>query len=181
MIETERLLLRPWRDGDREPFAAMGRDPDVMACFPSLLTREQSDGLVDRVIATIDRDGFGFWAVEVKGGASFAGFCGISRVPFEAPFTPAVETGWRFARAHWGHGYATEAARAALAYGFGTLGLAEIVAFLLPANARSAAVCERLGMRRDPAGDFDHPRFTEDQRSVAGFPQRRHILYRIGR
>lgn len=181
MIETERLVLRQWRDDDREPFAAMGRDPEVMACFPSLLTREQSDALVDRVIDIITRDGFGFWALEVRGGPGFVGFCGISRVTFDAPFVPAVEVGWRLARDHWGKGYASEAARAAVAYGFRTLGLAEIVAFLLPANARSAAVCERIGMRRAPHGDFDHPRFTADQKSVAGFPQARHALYRLGR
>lgn len=181
MIETERLILRQWRDSDREPFAAMVRDPEVMACFPALLDREQSDKLVDRVSAMIERDGFGYWALEVKGGAPFIGYTGIYHVPFEAPFTPAVELGWRLARASWGHGYASEAARAAIAFGFGTLGLTELVSFLIEANTRSAAVCERLGMRRDPSGDFDHPRFTADQKSVAGFPQRRHVLYRLGR
>jgi len=178
VIQTERLVLRPWRDSDREPFAAMGRDPEVMACFPSLLTREQSDALVDRASARIASDGFGFWAVESADG--FVGFCGLQRVPFEAHFTPAVETGWRLARAHWGKGYAIEAARAAVAYGFETLGLTEIVAFLLAANARSASVCERLGMDRNPADDFDHPRIAEGQVSVGGFPQRRHVLYRLG-
>ena len=179
MLETERLILRPWRAGDLEPFAAMGRDPEVMAHFPSLLSREQSVEVMARVAGHIEREGYGFWAVEVRGGPAFAGFCGIAAVPFEAPFTPAVEIGWRFARAAWGHGYATEAARAALAHGFGTLGLREIVAFLVPSNARSEAVCRRLGMTRDPSGDFDHPRIPEGAISVGGFAQRRHILYRI--
>jgi ribosomal-protein-alanine N-acetyltransferase len=179
VIETARLILRPWTNADREPFAAMGRDPDVMACFPSLVTREQSDALVDRAQDHIMREGFGFWAIESRTDG-FVGFCGLQRVPFEAHFTPAVETGWRLARAHWGKGYAIEAARASLAFGFGTLALREIVAFLLPVNARSASVCERLGMHRDPADDFDHPRIAEGALSVAGFPQRRHGLYRIG-
>jgi RimJ/RimL family protein N-acetyltransferase len=178
VITTARLVLRPWRDSDREPFAAMGRDPEVMACFPSLVTREQSDALIERASAHITREGFGFWALESAEG--FVGFAGLQTVPFEAHFTPAVETGWRLARAHWGKGYAIEAARAALAFGFGTLGLREIVAFLLPANTRSASVCERLGMHRNPADDFDHPRIAEGQLAVGGFPQRRHVLYRIG-
>jgi ribosomal-protein-alanine N-acetyltransferase len=181
VITTDRVILRQWRAEDVDAFAAMGRDPEVMACFPALVEREQCEQMMARVRESIDRDGFGLWAIEVRGGAPFIGFCGIQRVPFEAAFTPAVEVGWRLARAHWGHGYVTEAARAALAYGFDTLGLAEIVAFLIPANARSAAVCERLAMTRDPDGDFDHPRVAEGAVSVAGFPQRRHILYRLRR
>ena len=177
-LATERLILRPWRDADLDPFAALNADPEVMAFFPSLVTRDECAQLIARVQAHFAREGFGLWALEVRGGAPFIGFCGIQRVPFEAPFTPAVEVGWRLARAHWGHGYATEAARAALAYGFGALALDEIVAFLVPDNRRSAAVCERLGMVRDPRGDFDHPRIAEGARSVAGFAQRRHALYR---
>src|SRR5579871_2555189 len=105
MIETPRLILRPWRDDDLEPFAAMSVDPEVMAFFPALMTREQSAAMIARLQSTTARDGFGFWAVEVRGGAPFVGFCGIQRVPFDAHFTPAVEIGWRLARPHWGHGY----------------------------------------------------------------------------
>ncbi len=181
MLETARLILRPWRDDDLDAFASIGRDPEVMAFFPALLTREQSAALIAHVASTIARDGFGFWAVEVRGGPAFVGFCGIQRVPFAAHFTPAVEIGWRFARPYWGNGYATEAARAALAFGFGPAGLDEIVAFLVKDNARSAAVCERLGMQHDAAGEFDHPRIPEGAISVGGFPQRRHALYRIQR
>ena len=181
MIATERLILRSWRAEDLEPFAAMGRDPEVMACFPALVERDQCAEMIARVQGNLEREGFGLWALEVRGGAAFIGFCGIQRVPFEAPFTPAIEVGWRLARPHWGKGYASEAARAALAHGFDTRGFHEIVAMLIPANLRSAAVCERLGMRRDPHGDFDHPRVAEGAISVGGFPQRRHVLYRLHR
>lgn len=159
----------------------MSCDPEVMAHFPALFSREQAESSLTRQNAFIAEHGYGFWAVEVVGGARFIGFCGIKDVLFQAPFTPAVEVGWRLARSHWGRGYATEAARASLAHGFHTLGLDEIVAFLLPANQRSAAVCERLGMRRDPSGDFDHPLIPNGTISVGGFAQQRHILYRLAR
>ena len=179
MLRTERLILRDWRDDDLDAFAAMGRDPEVMAHFPTLLARDRSDVLAARIRDGLAREGFGFWAVEVIGGDPFIGFCGLSRPAFDAHFTPCVEVGWRLARASWGHGYATEAARAAIAFGGDTLALPEIVAFLLPANARSARVCERIGMTRDLAGDFDHPLIPDGTISVGGIPQRRHALYRI--
>ena len=179
VIETDRLLLRAWRDSDLAPFAAMGRDPDVMRFFPALVSRQTSDEMVGRVRAHFEREGWGLWAVEIKGGAPFVGFCGIQRVPFDAAFTPAVEVGWRFARDAWGHGYATEGARASLAYAFATLHLSEVVAMVVPDNARSIAVMHRLGMTRDVAADFDHPRFSEELVGVGGFPVRRHQLFRI--
>jgi len=172
---TERLRLRGWRAGDREPFAALNADPVAMEHFPSTMTRAESDGFADRIDATLRERGWGLWAVEVAGGAPFIGFVGLHEARFEAPFTPAVEVGWRLLPAHWGHGYATEAARAALEVGFGEVGLAEIVSFTIPANRRSRAVMERLGMRRDPADDFDHPDIP------AGHPMRRHVLYRLTR
>lgn len=171
-VETERLLLRPWRDSDLAPFAALNADPEVMEFLPSVLTREESDAAAARVRAHFDRHGFGFWAVEVRGGAPFAGFVGLAVPRFEAHFTPCVEIGWRLARAHWGRGYATEAALGALAYGFGELGLHEIVSFTVPANVRSRRVMERIGMVRDPLDDFDHPALSP------GDPLRRHVLYR---
>lgn len=178
-LTTPRLRLRQWRDEDAEPFLAMSNDREVMAHFPQLFTREDVDLVIGRQREFIDQHGYGFWALEADG--AFCGFCGIKDVLFDVPWKPAVEVGWRLARHAWGKGYATEAARAAIAYGFNTLGLAEIVAFLLPMNRRSAAVCERLGMVRDPSRDFEHPLIAEGTISVGGFPQRPHILYALKR
>ena len=171
-IETPRLLLRPWRDDDLPAFAAMNADPRVMEFLGPLKTREESDASVARFSAHLARHGFGFWAVEVTGVADFIGFVGLKVLDFEAHFAPCVEVGWRLAYDHWGKGYATEAARASLDFGFRRLGLEEIVAFTVPANRRSWRVMERLGMTRDPADDFDHPALPE------GHPLRRHVLYR---
>lgn len=136
--ETHRLLLRRWRDADREPFARMNADPEVMEHFPRRLERSESDGMVDRIEAHFGEHGFGLWAVERKEDASFVGFVGLTKVGFEAPFTPAVEIGWRLARAAWGHGYATEAARAVCRIGFEALGLSEIVSFPPPRTCAHA-------------------------------------------
>lgn len=174
-IRTERLLLRRWRDSDREPFAALNADPDVMALLPALLSREESDSLARWVERHFEEHGFGFWAVEVVDGPPFIGLVGLAHVKFEAPFTPAVEIGWRLAREQWDRGYATEAATAALGYGFECLGLDEIVAFTVPHNTRSRRVMERIGMAHDPSDDFDHPRLPE------GHPLQRHVLYRARR
>lgn len=173
MIRTERLLLRRWRPEDRQSFAALNADPRVMRYLPGLLSREESDALTARIEAHFDEHGFGLWAVEVTGVAPFAGFVGLSVPRFEAPFMPAVEIGWRLAAGHWQRGYATEAARAALRFGFDEIGLEEIVSFTVPANRPSRGVMERIGMARDPAGDFDHPSLPP------GHPLRRHVLYRI--
>jgi ribosomal-protein-alanine N-acetyltransferase len=172
---TERLRLRRWRPSDRDPFAALNADPEVMEHFPAPLPRAESDALIDAIEAGFEARGFGLWAVEARASGALLGFTGLSVPSFDAPFTPAVEIGWRLAREAWGRGYATEAARAAAALGFDALGLAEIVSFTAVANARSRAVMERLGMTRDPADDFDHPRVA------AGDPLRRHVLYRLRR
>jgi RimJ/RimL family protein N-acetyltransferase len=172
-------VLRPWRDDDVDALTAMSRDPEVMACFPALASRDDCAAVIARQQAHFARHGFGLWVIEPKDAPGFAGFTGIQHVPFDAPFTPAIELGWRLARAHWGKGYATEAARAAVALAFETLQLAGLVAFMIPANARSAAVATKLGMSRDPAGDFDHPRIASGARSVAGHPMQRHVLYRL--
>ncbi|MDQ6909296.1 MAG: GNAT family N-acetyltransferase [Actinomycetota bacterium] len=172
-LQTARLLLRPWRGEDRAEFAALNADAEVMAHFPAPLDRRQSDALVDYIEATFAASGFGLWAVEVPGGVPFIGFVGLNPVPFEACFTPAVEVGWRLARRYWGRGYATEAAKAAVEYGFGEAGLEEIVSFATRENRRSRAVMERLGMTHDPADDFDHPNLAADD------PFRPHVLYRI--
>ena len=174
-LTTDRLILRPWRDADLAPFAALNADPVVMEHFPAPLPREESDALAARIRGRIDAEGFGLWAVEVRGGAPFVGFVGLSIPGFAAHFTPCVEVGWRLAREHWGKGYAGEAAAAALADGFERLSLAQIVSFTVPANVRSRAVMERLGMTRDPTDDFDHPVLPEGHRL------RRHVLYRLTR
>jgi RimJ/RimL family protein N-acetyltransferase len=172
-LRTERLLLRQWRDEDLEPFAALNADPETMRYFPEPPSREESNQLAERARRQIDEEGWGQWAVEVVGGASFIGFVGLSRPSFEEQFTPAVEVGWRLAREHWGHGYATEAGRAALGYGFDELDLVEIVSFTSELNEPSWRVMERLGMSHDPAGDFEHPRVP------VGHPLRPHVLYRL--
>jgi RimJ/RimL family protein N-acetyltransferase len=172
-IDTERLLLRPWRDSDREPWAAMNADPRVREFFPGLLDREQSDASQDRLNTHIAEHGFGFWALEERASGAFIGFTGLLHTTFPAPFTPCVEVGWRLAHQAWGKGYATEAALASLDHGFGRLGLSSIVSFAVAANIRSRRVMERIGMRHDPDGDFDHPSIP------AGDPLRRHVLYRI--
>lgn len=171
-LRTRRLLLRPWRDADREPFAAMNADPAVMEHFPAVITRAESDAFVDRIMPPFVERGFGLWAVEVVGGPAFVGFLGLNPVTFEAPFAPAVEVGWRLARSAWGNGYATEGAVAALRFGFGPVGLAEVVSFTTTGNLRSRAVMERIGMTRDPTEDFDHPRVP------VGSHIRPHVLYR---
>jgi RimJ/RimL family protein N-acetyltransferase len=175
ILATDRLRLRQWRDEDLAPFAALNADPRVREFFPNMLDRAESDAFAAQFRESIEREGFGFWAVERTEDGAFLGFVGLNRPGFAAPFMPAVEIGWRLARAHWGKGYATEAARAALAHGFGPLGLPEIVAFTVPTNRRSRRVMERLGMAHDPAGDFDHPSVPE------GHALRRHVLYRLGR
>jgi RimJ/RimL family protein N-acetyltransferase len=175
VLRTERLVLRNWRDADLEPFAQMNSDPRVMEYLPALLTREESDVLAGRIRAHLDERRFGLWAAEVPGVADFAGFVGLSVPAFAAHFTPCVEVGWRLAAEFWGRGYATEGARAAIDFGFDTLGLDEIVSFTVPANLRSRRVMERLGMRRAPRDDFDHPQLP------LGHPLRRHVLYRLAR
>jgi RimJ/RimL family protein N-acetyltransferase len=174
-LTTDRLLLRPWTDADREPFAAMNSDPAVMEHFPALMTREESDAFVDRIGAQLAEWGFGLWALEVRDTGRFIGFTGLSRPSFEAHFTPAVEIGWRLSKDAWGNGYATEAARAALAYGFGPAGLDEIVSFTATTNLPSQRVMQRIGMTHDESDDFDHPRVP------AGHRLQRHVLYRITR
>lgn len=169
---TPRTVLRQWRDDDREPFAELNADPEVMEHFPKVLTRAESDGLVDRIIAGMAERGWGLWAVELTATGAFAGFVGLNPVTFDAPFTPAVEIGWRLARSYWGQGIATEAARAALGCAFGTLGLDEVVSFTSTTNLRSQRVMQKLGMNHDPADDFDHPGLP------LGHHLRRHVLYR---
>jgi RimJ/RimL family protein N-acetyltransferase len=172
-ITTERLLLREWREPDREAFAQMNADPRVSEFLLGPITRADSDEMVDRIHSCWSRRGFGLWAVERRDSGSFIGFVGLWPATFDAHFTPAVEVGWRLAAEHWGRGFATEGGRAALRYGFDDLGLDEIVSFTAETNTRSRRVMERLGMRHDGDGDFDHPAMPADH------PARPHVLYRL--
>ncbi len=220
-LNTERLILRQWRDSDLTAFAQLNDDPVVMEFMPRRLNRDESDAFAARVRLDIESRGWGLWAVEVKGGTQpqdaaraegsaqaeravtmngpattrrdtapagattastretpgggvpFIGYVGLSVPAFDAHFTPCVEIGWRLAKEHWGHGYASEAAAASLRFAFEQLKLKQIVSFTVPLNRRSIRVMERIGMARDRAGDFEHPRLSP------GHPLRRHVLYRI--
>ena len=172
-LSSDRICLRQWRDEDREAFAAMNADAQVMEFFRGRLTRVESDAMVDAIQVHFSEFGFGLWAIEVPGVAPFIGFAGLAVPRFRAHFTPCVEIGWRLAFEHWGHGYATEAARLALAHGFEAVALPEIISYTSVANHRSRAVMERLGMRQVPADDFDYPMLP------AGHRLRPHVLYRL--
>ena len=174
-IQTDRLILRAFTGADRQPFAAINADPEVMTYMSRALDRRASDLFLARIQDHWDADGFGLWAIERRDDGAFLGFAGLSAPTFEAPFTPAVEVGWRLARPAWGHGYATEAGAAALDHGFEVLHLAEIVSFTAVGNDRSRRVMERLGMTHDPADDFDYPLVPPDHLV------RRQALYRLTR
>ena len=173
-FETPRLRLRPWRESDREPLAALSADPVVMEFFPALITRETSDASIDAWQLQFAECGWSNWAVEAKEAKTFVGFVGLTVPRRVLPFSPCVEIGWRLARVHWGKGFATEAARGALRVGFEHLGLPEIVSFTTVLNLRSRAVMERIGMH-NAHEDFEHPGVPE------GNPQRLHCLYRMNR
>lgn len=174
-LRTERLILRKWRDEDLDPFAVLNSDPEVMQFMPKLLSRNECAARIQGIRDHFREHGFGLWAVEVRGVIPFVGFVGLSIPRFEAPFAPCVEIGWRLAREAWGQGFATEAARAAVTFGFHEVGLPEILSYTVPDNVRSRRVMERIGMTHDPAGDFDHPLLAE------GHPLRKHVLYRLPR
>lgn len=169
-ISTQRLIMRGWRESDLAPWAAMNADPEVRRYLGPLLSFEQAAAWVLNFQDDLDRHGFGFWAVEVRASGEFIGFTGLGSVDEAMPFT-GVELGWRLARPAWGHGYATEAARAALGYGFDAMGLPEIIAITMAANLRSQAVMRRIGMTSDPAENFDDPDVDEG-------PLRRHVVFR---
>jgi RimJ/RimL family protein N-acetyltransferase len=171
---TSRLRLRQWTDPDRAPFAALNADPLVMRHFPALLSRDQSDALMESFSQRLRADGYGLWALELRATGEFIGFAGLTAPRWKAAFTPCTEVGWRLARTAWGQGYATEAGNAALETAFGPASLPEVVSFTTPGNVRSIRVMERLGMKRDPSEDFDHPLVTDG-------PLRRHVLYRLSR
>lgn len=175
IIITNRLRLRQWEETDLEPFADLNSDPRVREYFPYVLSRQESNQEVFEFSRHIDNFGWGFWAVSLIQTDEFIGFIGLEEVYFKRPFSPAIEIGWRLAYTHWGKGYATEGAKAALQYGFVTLNLQTIVAYTAVQNKRSRHVMEKIGMSHDPHYDFDHPDFPNDHK------HKRHVLYRIGK
>ncbi len=168
-------MLRRWRPDDREPFARLNADPELVRFLPGPLDRPASDALIERIEEHFERHGFRLWAVQRADEGDLVGFTGLVLQDFPAAFTPAVEVGWRLARSAWGHGYATEAAWAALAHGFDVVGLDEVVSMTTVGNTRSRAVMKRLAMYTDPADDFAHLKLAH------GNPLRPHVLYRITR
>ena len=175
-LVTDRLVLRGWREDDKPAYAALNGDPEVMRHFPSTLTAEQSDEMVDRMAKRWEDHGHGLWAVEVRDTGAFIGFVGLAAPSWTMPFTPCIEVGWRLSRDAWGHGYAPEGAIAALRWGFEQLDPPgdEFVSFTTTLNAKSRRVMEKVGLTHDPADDFDHPMLPD-------WHERRHVLYRIGR
>ena len=170
MIETARLRIRPWRERDRAPFAEMGQDAEVMRYLGPPLSREASDAAIDRMVAAQAANGFCFWALEQKADGAFIGFCGLLPVTFDAVPAGSLEAGWRLRRASWGQGFASEAARASLGWGFAH-GIARIIAFTTVTNLPSQRVMQRTGMVRRADLDFDHPRLA------AYDPLRPHVVY----
>lgn len=174
-LRTKRLLLREWRDEDTDPFASLSADPVAMELLLGPYDRAASERWMEATRDHWRQRGFGEWVVEIPGEAPFIGVIGLNYLDFPAPFSPAVEVAWRLVPAYWGKGYAREAARAAIEDGFYRLGMDEIVAITTPANRRSWGLMQRLGMSRDPAEDFDHPRVPD------GHALKRHVLYRLRR
>lgn len=172
-LRTRRTLLRAWKDSDLPAWCAMNADTEVRRYFPTVSTEEEALAEAGRIRAALAQRGWGCWALEIPGVLPFAGFVGLIVPAWNAPFLPAVEIGWRLPREAWSQGYASEAARAAAEFALGHLEQQEIVAITTPANLPSRRVMERIGMRHDPAGDFDHPRVA------AGHPMQRHVLYRL--
>jgi RimJ/RimL family protein N-acetyltransferase len=172
---TQRLILRSWRDSDRQRFAEMSADADVMEHLRPLATRDARNAWIDFQIDHQSSHGFCLWALESRESGIFMGAAGLLHVGFAAHFTPAVEVGWRLARPFWGQGFAAEAARAALQFGFGEICLTQVVAHASVRNARSRRLMAKLGMSHDRAEDFDRPGIPESE------PLRRQVLYRLTR
>jgi RimJ/RimL family protein N-acetyltransferase len=169
-LTTERLRLRPWTDADMVPFAAINADARVMTFLGPVMGRTASDDLAIRIRTELDARGFGLWAAEIPGVAPFIGFIGLNPVDWE-PLAPAVEIGWRLAHDYWRQGYASEGARTVMRFAFEDLGFDELVAFTAVDNTRSQGVMKRIGMKRAPQRDFDHPKLAADD------PLRPHVVY----
>lgn len=177
IIETPRLLLRNWQEEDRAFFHEINSDPEVMEFFPALRNREESDALMDRIVAMINDDSFGFYALQDKDTGDVVGFTGLMRTDIP-PFVPkgVLEIGWRLAQRYWGKGYVTEAAFASLAYAFNEREQDEVVSFAVHNNHRSTSVMQRIGMVNDPKRDFDHPKVPDSHPQL-----KRHVLYTISK
>jgi len=171
-LETERLVIRGYRTSDLDAWAAMCADPRVMDFLSPVQTRARSKEIAERLQASLERDGYGWSVVEIKGGASFAGYVALQKIPFETTIDPPFEIGWRFAREHWGCGYASEGGARLLRFAFEELDRREVVAMTAAINVRSQAVMRRLGMTHDPAESFEHPRIAVGDRL------RPHVLFR---
>ncbi|PTY04106.1 GNAT family N-acetyltransferase [Verrucomicrobia bacterium LW23] len=174
-IITSRLRLRRWSRHDIVPFSLINEDPRVMRFMPRTMSMAETREWINVIEAHFEEHGYGVWAVERLDSQKLIGFTGIQVPRYAAAFTPCVEVGWRFAFEAWGNGFATEAAHAALEYGFCKAGLREILSFTVPANEKSWRVMERIGMRRDEKADFHHPVLPQ------GHPLSFHYLYRIGK
>lgn len=172
-IETERLTLRQFTPHDRASMATINGDPTVMEYFPAPMTRPQSDALMDRIAAHWQINNFGYFAVDIRETGQLIGFTGLAHPPYETPFSPCVEIGWRLTPNAWGKGYAHEAATACLSWGFDDLSLQEIVSFTYEGNMRSRRLMTRLGMEHNKSEDFDHPTLPPDS------PLLVHVLYRL--
>ena len=170
-IETPRLILREWQESDYEPFIALNADGSVMEFFPEVLSPEKTQAQIERITAHFEKYGFGFFALERRDNGQFIGFTGLAHVNFESHFTPCVEIGWRLNKPNWGLGFATEAAKACLEYGFSQLGLIEIYSFTSVHNTRSEQVMKKIGMLKER--EFDHPLL------VKGSFLERHVLYKL--
>ena len=170
-VKTDRLLMRRWRDSDREPFAELNGDPDTLRFFPSTLTRAESDAFVDLIESRFEKQGYGLWALEVTATREFIGFTGLNPLPDDVPGSGGMEVGWRLAKTAWGHGYATEAATAARDIAFDGIGLPELWSITAVLNEPSMAVMRRIGMQE--VARFDHPRVPVDH------PIRPHVAYHL--
>jgi RimJ/RimL family protein N-acetyltransferase len=175
ILKTKRLILRTWEEQDLDPMSAINQDPLVCEFLPKIGDRAATKALIQRFINHYEKYGFTAYAVELKSNGEFIGFVGLLVVSFEAPFTPAVEIGWRLGSQHWGQGYATESAKAVVDFAFTILKLEEIVSFTVENNIRSRRVMEKIGMQHDPHDDFDHPKLSKNS------PLCRHVLYRLSR
>lgn len=173
VIKTERMILRTWRQDDIEAYYKINQNPKVIEFLRGPLTMQEVSDFINLVNQQYEQTGYTLWAAEEKSSGELMGFIGLNRVKWEAPFSPAVEIGWRLGSQYWQQGYATEGAKAALDYGFNQCALTEIVSFTVPENIRSIRVMEKIGLERDMNGDFAHPKLPPDHRLS------KHVLYRL--
>jgi len=174
-LETDRLILRSWRESDLSPMVAINQDLKVCEYFPEIGNRDTTITLIDRIIKHDEERGFSLYAVEIKATQEMIGFLGLMTPSFEAHFTPAIEIGWRLSSQHWNQGFATEGAKAVLKHTFTDLNLDEVVSFTALNNQASRRVMEKIGMKHNPNDDFDHPKLGENS------PLKRHVLYRLSK